>query len=177
MVRAGFESSRACIQDIILSHERVDRGEREGKSVRLVDGLVGLDRGPRRRFVRRGDRRKRARLCPEIHGSSYLETRREYVSAGVIFSLLRLQNTHIRLSSRRVNLEGLRSRAAEGIASPPLSCRARPCTREESADAQNNAARDRTPLRAGVPERAVLESYRVLEPALRGTNAQQLTTD
>ena len=36
------------IQDISITR-KVERGEREGISVRLVDGLVGLDRGPRRR--------------------------------------------------------------------------------------------------------------------------------
>ena len=123
-----------------------------------------------------GDRRKRARLCPEIHGSSYLETRREYVSAGVIFSLLRLQNTHIRLSSRRVELEVLRASAAEGASPPPVARRTRTSEGKETPP-RKDPKRNRIPLRAVVSERAILESYRVLEPALRGTNAQQLTSD
>ncbi len=65
--------------------------------------------------------------------------------------------------------------AAEGIAPPPLSRGARPCTREEGADAQKDAARNRTPLRAGVPERALLEGGDVLESSLLGL--KPITTD
>ena len=65
---------------------------------------------------------------------------------------------------------GRRASAAEGIAPPPVARGARPCTREKSADAQNNAARSRAALRADLPERAVLEGGDVLESSLRGTS-------
>ena len=99
-----------------------------------------------------------------------METRREYVGAGVIFSLLRLQNTHIRLSSRRVELDVLRASAAEGASPSPVTDCARTGEGKETPP-RKDSARNRIPLRAVVSERAVLESYRVLEPALRGTNA------
>ena len=43
---SGMRGTSKHIQDIIVTR-KVERGEREGKSVRLVDGLGGLDRGPR----------------------------------------------------------------------------------------------------------------------------------
>ena len=95
-----------------------------------------------------------------------MEIRREYVGAGVIFPLLRLQSTHIRLSSRRVELEVLRASAAEGASPSPVTDSAR--TGEGKETSTSDAARSRAPLRADLPERALLEGGDVLESSLRG---------
>ena len=64
----------------------------------------------------------------------------------------------------------LRASAAEGIAPPPVSRRTRTSEGKETSP-RTDAARNRAPLRAGVPERALLEGGDVLESSLLGTNA------
>ncbi len=93
------------------------------------------------------------------------------LDAAVLAAVLLVTAALLELEDLLEVLEGLCSSAAEGTASPPLSLGARPCTREESADAQSDPARNRTPLRADLPERALLEGGDVLESSLLGTNA------
>ena len=76
---------------------------------------------------------------------------------------MRPQSTYIRRASRWL-LEVLRASATEGIAPPPVTDSAR--TGEKKEPTSEYAARNRTPLRADVSERALLEGDDILEPAL-----------
>ena len=78
LVRAGFESSRACIQDIILSHERVDRGEREGSqfvsSVSIVSTVEARDDGAT--VDARSMRRRVEAMCAPHHSAASPDVRK-----------------------------------------------------------------------------------------------------
>ena len=66
--------------------------------------------------------------------------------------------------------EVLLASAAEGIAPPPVARRTRTSEGKETPTS-GDAPRDRAPLRADLPERALLEGGDVLESSLLGTNA------